>query len=683
MHGHEGFRAGRGSGVERTEGGLGHHDALDGLRAVAVIAVVLFHSDLGWARGGFLGVSAFFTLSGFLITTVLLDEHRTAGSISLTRFWTRRVRRLLPAALFAVLLAAMYVAVAAPHDVASAFRGDAIAALFDVANWRFVASGNGYLDTFSLATGAETVASPVLHFWSLAIEEQFYLAFPVVVLALLRLGRGRRRVLAAGLAALAVASVVAGIAWSAPGAVDRAYLGTDTRAVELLIGALLAVALMGRAPSGRVARGFALAAMPAAAALLAAWVVADHTDVVLFRGGLVVHAILAAVVIGGLLVPGPLQRCLALGPLVAVGRISYGVYLFHWPIFQWVTPGSTVFGARPFAAGSLGTATLLAVRVALTVALAAASAAWLELPIRLGRRGNGRRLALAAVPSFAACIAAAIVASAAAPPATTVFAAVAAGPPPVARETAAGSSVRALATAVVVAERRLVSSTVSGSGAAASRRLERVLVVGDSVALTLGRGVERWGADRGVAVWNLGLPKCGIARGERWVALRRIPASERCDAWPDEWAAAVAAFDPDVVLVLSPVWDLMLHRAEGWDTFRGPGDPLFETWLAGEYRLATDVLATGGARVVWLDVPCPEGENADRATTAVNGVIAEVVGSRSDATSISIAEQLCGPDAPFAGVRSDDRYHFTETGADTFGAWLMTRIPGFVAPEVP
>src|SRR3954447_22398213 len=161
-----------------------HLPALDGLRGVAVVAVLFFHGGFRWAKGGWLGVSVFFTLSGFLITNLLVAEWSSDRSISLKTFWSRRFRRLMPAALACLLLVAFYGQVSASPEQLHHLRGDLLAAVGYVANWRFLFSKLSYADLFS-------APSPVQHFWSLAIEEQFYVLYPLVVVAALRLG-GRR-----------------------------------------------------------------------------------------------------------------------------------------------------------------------------------------------------------------------------------------------------------------------------------------------------------------------------------------------------------------------------------------------------------------------------------------------------------------------------------------------------------
>src|SRR5581483_5275652 len=295
--------------------------ALDGLRALAVAGVICYHGSLAWAGGGFLGVDAFFVLSGYLITTLLLREWQSSstgtewsptGRIDLKAFWTRRARRLLPALLLVLGSVALYaVFVAAPSELRS-IRGDGIASLFYVSNWRFIFSGQSYF----AQSGAP---SPLRHFWSLAIEEQFYLLWPLIVYGILRWRRGSVRSLALFAGVAAAGSAVLMYALYTPGLdPSRVYYGTDTRASSLLVGALLAMLMLRRPElTGRPARwAVHLAGLVAAAGLGYIWATAtEHSDW-LYRGGFVVAAVLVAVVIASVTQPrcGPLGRVLSLRP---------------------------------------------------------------------------------------------------------------------------------------------------------------------------------------------------------------------------------------------------------------------------------------------------------------------------------------------------------------------------------
>ena len=371
-----------------------HEPGLDGLRAVAVIAVVLFHAELPWASGGFLGVSLFFTLSGFLITSLLLAEREQSGAISLRHFYGRRVRRLLPAAyacLFGVAVCGAWWSVDQQADL----PGDLVASVGNVANWRFALSSTSYQDIFF------SDPSPVAHFWSLAIEEQIYLLLPVVVLVALRRGH---RFLAMTTGALLIASVLATLVTADR---DLVYNGTHTRAAELLVGVGLAQwmfhrrrrAVVPAAVTGLARLRWLPGAMAGGAfAVLIGVTSLDQSWI--YEGGLPAVALLSAIVIWAVVdgrFPGTL---LSARPLVAIGTVSYGIYLFHWPVFLFLDHART----------GLDGAALFAIRCLVTAFLTVASYVLLEQPVRVRRvLSADRRMVPAMVLGGVAVIAAAFV----------------------------------------------------------------------------------------------------------------------------------------------------------------------------------------------------------------------------------------------------------------------------------
>lgn len=352
-----------------------HRPALDGLRTLAVYGVLLYHCGVSAAVGGFIGVDLFFVLSGFLVTSVLLTELHRTGRIDVIGFYARRVRRLLPAALVVILATSALFVVVSSTAARVPWVGDARGALLYYANWRFIASENDYF-------GADTSASPFLHFWSLAIEEQFYLVLPVLLLALMAWRRRWRPALAVGLGTLLVLSLAMQLYWAQ---VDptHAYYGTDARIYQLLAGALAALVFreqvlvhVGADPqpsSDGPSAGDRLRAV--AAWLVLAGLVAAGSS--LFDVSASVRGIVAAVA-SVLLVwaltdtwSHGLNRVFALKPIAYLGRISYGTYLWHWPL---VLVGGIVLDADPW---------VLALLVGLlATGLAALSNEILELPIR-------------------------------------------------------------------------------------------------------------------------------------------------------------------------------------------------------------------------------------------------------------------------------------------------------------
>ena len=366
-----------------------HLPALDGLRGIAILGVLAFHT--GMFPGGFLGVDLFFALSGFLITGLLLTELRTTGSISLPRFWARRLRRLLPAS--AVVLAVVTLTVwtlgrvgAVSTDLVRTTLADGPWVQMNLVNWHLLAEQAGYWDRFGQARVFE-------HLWSIAVEEQFYLVWPLLVLAVAWIGRAARvgraarparwglgraepdRVVPVVAGVVSLVSLVVMIVLVDPADPTRVYTGTDTRAFSLLLGAAVAAppvrAWVVRATAGRAG----VVSLVLATVIAALWLLADGTGSPwLFTGGLFVHSLASALLIA-LVAQVPrsvVARGLGWRPLRWLGGISYALYLWHWPVAVLLDP--EVLGPD----GWLGTASVWLV----SIALAAASTYLLENPIR-------------------------------------------------------------------------------------------------------------------------------------------------------------------------------------------------------------------------------------------------------------------------------------------------------------
>ena len=312
--------------------GFGYQPALDGVRAIAVAMVLVFHAGYRWMSGGYVGVSVFFTLSGFLITSLALVEHDRSGRLDAGAFYARRVRRLLPASLVC-LLGVMVAAWAGQFHGVTNLRRDLWGALAQVYNWVALAGRGSYAQQMARAAGQR---APLDHYWSLSIEEQFYWVWPLVLIVVLRWSAPRRVAAVAGLtAACTVAAVVIAVA-AGP---DAAYYATPARLPEILAGALLAVGVHA-APRWRVPcvvgagrRGGRRRRWSAIVTVAVVWP-ADGGPAT--AGWMPAFAVASVVLIGALQVRSPVRGLLSIGPLVALGRISYGVYLFHWPIYTLV-----------------------------------------------------------------------------------------------------------------------------------------------------------------------------------------------------------------------------------------------------------------------------------------------------------------------------------------------------------
>jgi peptidoglycan/LPS O-acetylase OafA/YrhL len=634
---------------------------------LAVGAVLLFHSEFGFARGGYLGVSLFFTLSGFLITSRLLGQSRQQSRVGLRNFWARRARRLLPAAAVALAGVLLYGATIASADQLRSLRGDVLAALGYVGNWRFYFSGQHYAQLFS-------APSPVLHFWSLAIEEQFYLVFPIVVAFVAWTSRDRRSVLGAVLGAGIVASVLAGRALYTTGGSSRVYYGTDTRAAELLIGALFAVIVSGRvaprrATSARMRTLATIAGVTALGLMIWWWATVEQSAPWLYRGGLALHACCAVIVIAAARVDGPFARVLAWRPLAALGLISYGVYLFHWPIFLWLTPDRTGLAPVP----------LFALRLLVTLTLAIASFVFVEQPILRGTRLRGAYPRFMIPVTAAALVSGAVLVTASLPPPNVVFASL--GAHPSALQSALQNALRV--SPARAGSQRLPSARLRVPPlhrALSTHRPLRIMVVGDSVGRSLGRGFELWAYETGAAlVHNDGKPWCSLGRHLpiRMVLGATTVQSDGCGGWDKRWPETISSFDPDVVVVLYTFWETLSRELPGGRWGR-PGDPDFDRWHLSEYEAAADVLSARGAKVLWLDIACVRTAITpnDPFWKIDYGTIPALAAARPAVQMVDMNHLLCpnGPPNPdFGGVTDarPDGAHYSDAGALAVVNWLM------------
>lgn len=530
-----------------------HFAGLDGLRGVAVIMVLVFHSGLGWLPGGFLGVSIFFTLSGFLITSLLLDEIETSGRIDLVSFWSRRLRRLLPASLAAVTLVVLVAPWLTTAVEEGRLRGDAVAGVLYASNWRYVSANVSYEELFA-------TVSPLLHLWSLAIEAQLYLVLPIVIIAAAATGV-RRRGIGVVLAGCAGASAVVSAVFLSG---DRLYYGTDARAAELLAGAVLACwwrpterQLTEQRVAGQMWTRW-IPSVTLAAVLIIARTTTTGSDWV-YSGALTGFALLSVVLVIGAVEGGPLRRMLECRVLTAVGAVSYGLYLYHWPIFVWMTAdrvgldGVALFGAQ----------------LAVTTAVSVTSYLILESPIRRRRiLASGRTVALVSL-----VLAVALPLVRLDPHRTTVQ-----------------TTERVLTT---------VPPTTSGQGDAA--RTLRILVIGDSTAENLARAFAD-AADPSLGVISGGVIGCPLLPAAE--VFDRPGATQDSTYCPDNLRILADNVDAvDAVVIVAGVanqWDR--RPRDGGEVVEVGSDDYrqdFSTWM----EAVQSVLATSGIPVIVFDSP--------------------------------------------------------------------------------
>jgi peptidoglycan/LPS O-acetylase OafA/YrhL len=527
------------------------------LRAVCLTAVLLFHAPFSWMSGGFLGVSTFFTLSGYLIGTLLIRESRSTGRVDFGAFWDRRLRRLGPALWIGVLGVVATAPWWLPADARQRLFPDAVATLSYVSNWRFMAPEYAYAQLFS-------DPSPLQHSWSLSIEAQYYLAFPIVV------GLGFRRNatpwrLGGVLLAVFALSVVFAVADPRDSdAVNRVYYGTLSRAAEPLAGALLALLLARAEPQaggGRARdRALTIAAFVAGAAMLASWSLSEVESPWLYRGGFALHAILSAIVIGAVLRSGnPFERLLSIEPLPWIGRLSYGAYVYHWPIFLILSSERTGLAAVP----------LFLIRVTATIACAWASHRLVEQPVRVRRFMGSRRAILAASLVIPLAVGAATVVRG-----------------PSQRFTAPEN--------VSVAE----ASRILG-------RAPRISGFGDSTALVLRGTLFPWLERAGMEVQTGGvLFGCALVnRGERYFWSRWMGIPKQCRDLPGKWRERITEFPVDVATMLVGPWDVLTLRLSQDGPEIAFGDAEFDRLFADTIDETIALFREHGVGTIWLTAP--------------------------------------------------------------------------------
>jgi peptidoglycan/LPS O-acetylase OafA/YrhL len=642
--------------------GFGHVTGLDGLRGLAVVGVLLYHA--GHLTGGYLGVDLFFVLSGYLITSLLLVEHHGDGRIDLRAFWTRRMRRLLPALLGLLVGVAAYARwVARPIDLAG-IRGDAIATLFYVANWHTILGGSSYWDI-------SKEPSPLQHTWSLAIEEQFYLVWPLVVFAIAVYLTGRasrvagperrarlvaerpedlRRMVGSIAVSGAVLSFAAVVAFHALGMSDtRIYEGTDTRVGAILGGAALAAWAAGRrdrpAEVARTRWWIEGGALAAAVVLGYLWFTLNGDSLALYRGMLPLASVLAVVVVAAVADPASpvLGRVLSFEPLRALGLISYGLYLWHWPVFLVLDERN---GRLPGMDGRvLPEGQLLLAKLVVSLLVAILSYLLIEQPIRRGSLPRPARLPLA-IGSAVAVLALVLVAT--------------------------QTDVKGPDTSEVATRGR----TVAGA--------PKVLIVGDSVAQSIARPLVGDSARFDVNVVNkthLGCSEVaagvnGVNSGGR-LTTSAFPCHEMIDG-------QIPAIDPDVVFVDIGARPNDKVIVDG--TPVGACEPAYQARYEQTLGALIDEAGSGGARVgvatvVHSGERTRRYEGSEERIDCANQAIAAAVEARPNAFVVDLDRFVC-PDG--AGscreeidggpVRSDGLHFDNGPAGIAVAGWVVDQL---------
>ncbi|MFZ0250039.1 MAG: acyltransferase family protein [Acidimicrobiales bacterium] len=599
---------------------LAYLPALDGIRGALLLGILGVHGGVYLTSGGFFLLDGFFALSGFLITSLLIVEWRKRGTIELGAFWARRARRLLPALFVMLVGVAILYGVFVPAGTYPTLRGDSLSTLFYFANWHYIASGSDYFHMTGLT-------SPLIHTWSLAVEEQFYLVWPLVFLGVLKLTRSLWALLAVAVAG-AIASATEMALLYNPTDINRLYFGTDTHAQSVLTGATLALGLRLWAERRRAgheqdwqartpwARGvLAVVGVGGVAVSIALYLSVGSNDALAYHGGFLLAALATCAVLLSVSCAqfSPVARLLSFRPLTFVGRISYGMYLWHFPLFTFIDEQRTGLGPWP----------LFVVRVIPTIGIATLSFFLVERPIRQGTFFTRLRAQVFTLPAVGVVVLAIVLATM---PATDTIA------------------VGAAATGAVPATP--ISAAVP---AAYSATPTRVLLVGDSQALTLGIGLEAAVKAHpqkydDLDLLNQGILGCGVADGTTGeqsggtfvvgAPCTPDPQSAQCppggifgpqqnvpcQAWTAAWADWVKQLQPNVVVLLAGGGEVLdrLYRGHMTNIL----NPTFAAYVESQLEKAVRIATARGALMVLMTKPCqstgeqPNGEPWPQDSTA-------------------------------------------------------------------
>jgi len=584
------------------EAGLSYRPHLDGLRALAVYLVVAFHAGVRGFDGAFIGVDVFFVLSGYLVTRILIRDLLDHGRIDFGRFYARRFRRILPAAATVLIVTGLlYAVIATPLQAADAAGGYRACFLY-VANWHFISQSTNYF--------ASTIsASPVLHFWSLAVEEQFYLTWPLLLGGVFMLSRraGRQRWTALRLAVLAIALLSLFDALHRGGTdLNRAYYGTDTRAYQLLAGALLALTPQ-LISMGKLSATAARRAAPIALAVLVFLGTSLITLSPITRGALVVVATLALIVALERSTTGGVVGALSNKRVVYLGRVSYGTYLWHWPLIVLLTYNRHIPPMQ-----------LFVITVVASTALAALSCRIIENPVRLARGLDARNRYVIVVALCISLTAGLLIAPA--------MRAVGAGSTAVAADSIAVSSIKSGPTKLLnwQAARKDIPASPECLGKPIGECIlvrgtgKKVLLMGDSLARMWLPAFQAIARRESLTLAAAIHPACPWPEH-----LTGLGISPECTTYRADWyARLIPRFDPDIVVLANRPYDapgnaLPIDVSGRHVTAR---DPSAVAAIGDETKSSLDALRRPGREIVLLEpTPLPTDPNYDPMSCVSSG----------------------------------------------------------------
>jgi peptidoglycan/LPS O-acetylase OafA/YrhL len=625
----------------RSDHPRAHIAALDGLRGLAVIAVLLFHA--GKLQGGFLGVDLFFALSGFLITSLLLAEVDNTGRVRLVAFWGRRVRRLLPAVLLLLVAVTIITTLIASVPERAATLNDGPWAQAYVANWHAIAGHRDYWASFELPRMFG-------HLWSLAIEEQFYLVWPVIVGLIAWRSRDVHRAIIVVCAGASLASLLWMIRLFDPADPTRVYIGTDTRASSLLLGALFAAAPLRSAAvrfTARVGNAFSWTAAGIIGLIGLSWfMVNGPSSTWLFHGGLFAHSLLSALLVAGCAArpDAVASRWIGWAPLRVTGVLSYSLYLWHWPVYALLSPERT---------GMSGWS-LIALRIAVSFCAAAISKVLVEDPVRFRAtwaRGRQGVATLIGVSLAVAMFWVVVPHPETAPAAFSLdqFASTTSAPTSVPATTVAVDN-----TSVAVTPS---SAPVATPVAAPTTTVEpllapttRVLMVGDSIAFDVWPAVaSALFADR-ISIGGYVSPGAGLLD-------TRYDSTTEIDK-------KVVDFKPDLVLYEGSLWDFGTAEAQ-----------------RAAYERFTDFVLGHGARLALISIPPLRADHQDPANLgSLTGIMRDIAAEHPGEVIFLNSDEVWGPvfaqdvNGDKVPERKPDGVHVCPSGAAMYAIWLMNAL---------
>ena len=573
--------------------GLPYSPGLDGLRAVAVTCVLVFHDGLPWSPGGFIGVDLFFVISGFLITSLLLVDFDRRGRVGLGEFYLRRARRLLPALYLLLAAVTMYCALFLRGELES-LRGQVLSAIAYVTNWYFIVVHQSYFQ----ALGRPPL---LLHLWSLAVEEQYYIVWGLVLAIVLpRLGR-RRRPLAIGLlVGIVVSTVLMAALYDPFGDPSNVYYGTITHAAPLLVGSLLALywsplRLRTTITAGAVSM---LDVVGVLALVGFIWFVVNASESAtwMYRGGFLVVALLGAVLIAVAVHPASrVGKALGWSPVLWVGVRSYSIYLWHWPVFMLTRPKLDV---------PLTGVALLVVRLAITLALADLAYRFVETPIRKGAIGRWFQRVRGSEPAERNRLVGLSLVSGVSLVAVLGILGMQLVNPPPGTNVAMGTRGDAGQGKPVADSHRTGSTGPLAALGPYHPLLDplRVTVVGDSQGMTLllnvtGAVTRQFGFSDGT------VEGCGVLEGKisSSQGMRRDLGAE-CAGWAQKWHDHVAADQAQIGLVMIGAWDVFDVEVDGRQL--AFGTPAWDAYFHQQLAKGIRAVRTAGATVALAELPC-------------------------------------------------------------------------------